>query len=86
MQRVRRELMEMPVPVDLHVVVKQLIPLKGIRRNDLDGSELLDCIGDGPCLIKEGYDTNLSDDIVEESGSDDEHSIAEAQTEDTPTV
>ena len=85
-QTVRKELMETPVPANLQVVIKQLIPPKGIRRNDLEGSELLDYVEDDPYVIDEGDHTNLSDGINEESGSDDENSIVEAQTEATPTV
>ena len=43
-------------------------------------------IEDGPYVIDEGDKTNLSDGISEESGSDDENSIVEAQTAATPTV
>ena len=48
MQKVQKELIETPVPANLQVFIKQLIPPKGIRRNDLEGSELLDHIEDDP--------------------------------------
>lgn len=87
MQKVRKELMETPAPAKLLVVVEQLIPPKGIRRNNLEGSELLDYVGDDPYLIDKGDDdTNLSDEISKESGSADENSIAEEQIEDTSTI
>ena len=77
-QQVRKELMETPVPANLQVVIKQLISPKCIRRNDLEGSELLDYVEDDLYVIDEGDHTNLSDGINEESGSDDENSIVEA--------
>ena len=61
MQKVRKELMETPVPVNLQVVVKQLIPPKGMRRNDLEGSKLLDYVEADPYLIEEGDGTSLSE-------------------------
>ena len=38
----RRQLLNSEVPINLQAVIKKLIPPKGIRRNDIDGSEVLD--------------------------------------------
>ena len=44
MQRVRRELIETPIPANLKIVIKQLVPPKSMRRNDPEGSELLNSL------------------------------------------
>ena len=38
----RRQLLNSEVPINLQAVIKKLIPPKGIQRNKIDGSELLD--------------------------------------------
>ena len=38
----RRQLLNSEVPINLQAVIKKLIPPKGIRRNNIDGSEVLD--------------------------------------------
>ena len=38
----RRQLLNPEVPINLQAVIKKLIPPKGIRRDNIDGSELLD--------------------------------------------
>ena len=38
----RRQLLNSEVPINLQAVIKKLTPPKGIRRNNIDGSELLD--------------------------------------------
>ena len=56
----RRQLLNSEDPIDLQAVIKKLIPPKGIRRNNIDGSELLDYM-EGEAI----FDSLESDDQAE---------------------
>lgn len=82
MQTFRKKLTESPVPANLQSVIKNLIPPKGIRRNN-EGLELLDYVEDDPFLF-EDEDSNETDGTSDES--DGEQNDAETQHEIPSTV
>ena len=55
----RRQLLNSEVPINLQAVIKKLIPPKGIRCNNIDGSELLDDHMEGEVIFDNLYQKTI---------------------------
>ena len=71
MKEFRKKLMESPLPDEIQKVIKSIIPPKGIRRKNVEGTEMLDfSIQDATISIEQ--DEPEGSEAEEESDVDDD--------------
>jgi hypothetical protein len=77
----RRELLKSEVPVNLQAVVKKIIPPKGIRRKNLEGSELLDYMEGEAIFDDNESEVELENNEVFSSADESQENEVESITE-----
>ena len=92
MKEFRKKLMESPLPGEIQRVIKSIIPSKGIRRKNVECTELLDfSIEDATTSIEQDEpegseaeeESNVDDDQPEETSTQEEKAAPEVQAAET---
>ena len=79
----KKKLSESPLSTSLLAVTKGLIPPKGIRRKNIEGSELLDYVEDDLYLVDEDVQHEIESN---ESESDNKNGEVDEENEETQTI
>ena len=78
----RRQLLSSKLPINLQAVIKTLIPPKGIRRNNIEGMELLDYM-EGDAIFEDPASEAESENSEQFSSDDEVDSETEMEAENT---